>query len=88
VEEARQYSAVTLWLTFLLAMMSATFGWAAYRGFAKGTTNLPLRFIQIEEFDRHSLYFWGVMGINILASLSLGGAAVLAYANDWGNMVW
>jgi hypothetical protein len=86
VEEARQYSAVTLWLTFILVMMSLTFGWAAYRGFARGSTNLPLKLIAIEEFDRDSIYFWGVMAFNILASLGLAVVAVLAYVNDWGKI--
>jgi hypothetical protein len=86
VEKARQYSAVTLWLTFMLGMMSLTFGWAAYRGFVRGSTNLPLKLIGIEEFDKHSIYFWGVMAFNILAFLGFAAAAVLAYANDWGSI--
>jgi len=77
---------VTLWLAFILAVMSLTFGWAAYRGFARGSTNLPLKLIGIEEFDRASIYFWGVMAFNILAFLGLAAAAVLAYANDWGSI--
>ena len=77
---------MTLWLTFLLAMMSLTFGWAACRGVTRGSTNLPLKLIAVEEFDRDSIYFWGIIGINILASLSLAAAAVLAYLNDWGKI--
>jgi hypothetical protein len=77
---------VTLWLTFILGLMSLTFGWSAYRGFARCSTNLPLKFLAIEEFDTHSIYFWGVLAFNILASLCLAAAAVLAYANDWGNV--
>jgi len=77
---------VTLWLTFILALMSLTFGWATYRGFTRGSTNLPLQLMGIEEFDRDSIYFWGVMGFNILASLSLAVVAVLAFTNDWGSI--
>jgi len=73
-------------MTFILGAMSLTFGWAAYRGLARGSTNLPLKLIAIEEFDRDSIYFWGVMGFNILAFLGLALAAVLAYVNDWGSI--
>jgi hypothetical protein len=52
----------------------------------KGSTNLPLKLIAIEEFDRDSIYFWGVMGFNILACVGLGIAALLAYLNDWGKI--
>jgi hypothetical protein len=76
---------VTLWLTFILVMMSLTFGWAAYRGFARGSTSLPLK-LAIEEFDRDSIYFWGVMAFNVWASLGLALVAVLAYVNDWGTI--
>ena len=77
---------MTLWLTFVLGLGSLNFGWAAYRGLAHGSTNLPLQLIGVEEFDRDSIYFWGVIGFNVLASLGLGVAAVLAYANDWGKI--
>ena len=77
---------MTLWLTFILVAMSLTFGWSAYRGFSRGITNLPLQIIAIEEFEKDSIYFWGVMAFNILASAGLGVAAVLAYVNDWGAL--
>ena len=77
---------MTLWLTFILGMMSLMFGWAAYRGFTRGSTNLPLKLIAIEQFDRESIYFWGVMSLNILAFVGLAAAAVLAYINDWGKL--
>ena len=77
---------MTLWLTFILGIMSLIFGWAAYRGFTRGSTNLPLKLIAIEEFDRDSIYFWGVMALNVLASFGLAVAAVLAYLNDWGEI--
>ena len=77
---------MTLWLTFILGIMSLIFGWAAYRGFTRGSTNLPLKLIAIEEFDRDSIYFWWVMALNVLASFGLAVAAVLAYLNDWGEI--
>ena len=77
---------MTLWLIFILALISLTFGWAAYRGFTQGSTNLPLKIVGIEEFDKDSIYFWGVMAFNIVACISCAVAAVLAYVNDWGSI--
>ena len=45
-----------------------------------------MKLIAIEEFDRDSIYFWGVMALNVLASFGLAVAAVLAYLNDWGEI--
>jgi hypothetical protein len=45
-----------------------------------------MKIIAVEEFDRDSIYFWGVMAFNILACAGLGVAAVLAYLKDWGAL--
>ncbi|HXG80376.1 MAG TPA: hypothetical protein VNJ05_01090 [Sphingomicrobium sp.] len=77
---------MTIWFTFVLALMSITFAWQAYRGISRGSTNLPVDIFSIEEFKRGSIYFWGVIGVNVFAALALAVAAVLVYLNDWGSL--
>jgi hypothetical protein len=78
---------VTGWFTLVLALGSLTFAWQAYRGLSRGSTNLPLSLLSVEEFDRDSIYFWGIVGLNIVAALALAVAAVLVFLNDWGSIV-
>ncbi len=77
---------MSLWFAFILGGMSATFAWQAYRGLSRGSTNLPLSILSLEEIERDSIYFWGVIGVNVLAALVLAAAAVLVYLNDWGSI--
>jgi hypothetical protein len=75
---------VNLGLTFVLAAISLTFAWQVYRGISKGATSLPLGLLSIEEFDRDSAYFWGIVALNGVLAIAAGAAALFLFQNDLG----
>ena len=73
-------------LSVVLFLAAVTFAWQAFCGFTRGSTRLPVQLLSVEQFDRDSIYFWGVMGLNILLTIVCAGLAVMAYLNNWGAL--
>jgi hypothetical protein len=70
-------------LAIVLVLAAATFAWQAFSALARGSTKLPISMLSVEEFDRDSICFWGVLGLNVLLAVLCIGLAVMVYLNNW-----
>jgi hypothetical protein len=75
-------------LPLIFSAAAVLFGWQAIRGLTRGSTNLPVSLLELEEFDRESIYFWGIIGMNGLLAIAFAVLGLLAYLNNWGAMPW
>ena len=69
------------WLIFapVLFIAAFIFGRQAVLGLTRGVTRFPMSILVIEEIKREHTMFWGIVGANILLSISaiIGIALIL-----------